>query len=60
MNSGGNSKCQIALKCFFTQIILHLLQKLLTLYRPYAESGVKATGKAIRKEFQWRCGIPNI
>jgi len=39
---------------------LHLLQKLLTLYRPYAESGVKATGKAIRKEFQWRCGTPNI
>ena len=33
---------------------------LVFLCHPHAESGVTATGKAIRKEFLWRCGIPNI
>ena len=44
---------------FFTNTFV-IYYFLVFLCRPHAESGVKTAGAAIRIEFLWRCGIPNI
>ena len=44
----------------FREKLATYINKYVYLLRLHAGSGVKATGDAIRKEFLWRCGIPNI